>query len=45
MQFRVKHRDAATKKMERANEEGYRMKRANEDQEETDERRKMPFFE
>ena len=38
MQFRVKqrvfNRDAATKKM----------KRANEDQEETDERRKMPFF-
>ena len=49
MQFRVKHvylnRDAATKKMKRANEERCRMKRANEDQEETDERRKMPFFE
>ena len=37
--------DAATKKMKRANEERCRMKRANEDQEETDERRKMPFFE
>ena len=36
------NRDAATK---RANEERCRMKRANEDQEETDERRKMPFFE
>ena len=39
-------RDAATKKMhmKRANEERCRMKRANEDQEGTDERRKMPFF-
>ena len=39
------NRDAATKKMKRANEERCRMKRANEDQEDTDERRKMPFFE
>ena len=39
------NRDAVTKMMKRANEERYRMKRANEDQEETDERRKMPFFE
>ena len=34
------NRDATTKKMKRANEERCRMKRANEDQEETDERRK-----
>ena len=34
------NRDAATKKMKIANEDRCRMKRANEDQEETDERKK-----
>ena len=38
------NRDAATRKMKRANEERFRMKRANEDQEETDERRKIPVL-
>ena len=42
---RMKRANEERCRMKRANEERCRMKRANEDQEETDERRKMPFFE